>query len=66
MDWEEYRNSDGSIDLMRAFNDMACQNSNLTSAANGYKYVLDIITLQPISSRQLSAVILIDAIRLSK
>ena len=66
MDWDQYREVNGNIDLLRAFNDMTCENNKLTSIADGYRYIVDILAIHPISSRQLSAVILVDALRLSK
>jgi hypothetical protein len=66
MNWEQYRSGDGSLDLQSAFNDMTITNSKLTSIADGFKYVYDIVNLQPIKSRQLAAVILVDALRMSK
>lgn len=61
MDWEQYRNKDGSIDLMKAFNDVIINKQNLNNISDGFNYIQSVLYIQQIKSRQVAAVILTNA-----
>ena len=66
MDWELYRNEYGELDLLKLFADQSQGMTGNSKYSAGWIFINDIITIQPIKSRQLAAVILIAALHISK
>lgn len=64
MDWEQFRNKDGSLDILQALQDRH-EAKPLPHLNRGYAIVSDIIAIYPIKSRQLAATIFVLAIHLS-
>lgn len=61
MDWEQYRNEDGTLDLLKMF-DESSKNQTFNNYNAGYKYIRNVVALQPITNPEVAAVILINAI----
>jgi len=66
MDWDKYRDEFGTIDLLKAFANKTNILEDHCNDSVGYKYIYDIINIQPIKSRQMAAAILVTALHISK
>ena len=66
MDWELYKLGDDSIDILKAFEDIASKNSKLHNFINGWNYINNVQSLSAISSQQVAAVIIINSLEMSK
>ena len=66
MNWELYRNEYGELDLLKLFADQSQDTQGNSNYSKGWMFINDIITIQPIKSRQLAAAILVTALHISK
>lgn len=65
-DWDKARCTDGTLNLHTAFQDAISGEPTLPFPEEASKYITEVDHLQPISSRQVAAVVLVEAERRGK